>query len=207
MLYFVFRIHSFPNNNVLFVTVCYCLLLFVTKNNCLLLFVTVCYCLLLKITERNSEETKQSCNNAFTHSKICSLLKVVLLCSLSLSLSAVMEGPLVVEATPTPLLAVGRSLILTCRLSTSADPTRNNVPPSLFRYTWTHNGSSNLSPRAARVEGGRRLVISHIQVEDSGVYHCSVDSKPAPTAISALINVTVEGKILSICCHYYTRRW
>ena len=49
-----------------------------------------------------------------------------------------LSGPLVVEATPTNLVAPGQELRLTCQLSDDASPARNNVPPQNF--TWTHNG-------------------------------------------------------------------
>jgi hypothetical protein len=103
-----------------------------------------------------------------------------------LLLLAVLEGPLVVEATPTKLLAAGRSLTLTCRLSDVTDPTKNNVSPDNFKYRWTHNGSSG------SVGGERELVISPVSVGDSGTYLCSVNSSSVPTAISASIDVTVE---------------
>jgi hypothetical protein len=103
-----------------------------------------------------------------------------------LLLLAVLEGPLVIEATPTKLLAAGRSLTLTCRLSDAADPTNNNVSPDVFQYQWTHNGSSG------SVGEERELVISPVGVSDSGTYLCSVNSSSVPTAISASVDVTVE---------------
>ena len=50
-----------------------------------------------------------------------------------------LDGPLIVEATPTNLTAPGLSLRLVCRLSEDALPNRNNIPLENLTY-WTHNG-------------------------------------------------------------------